>query len=285
MKRILLLFLITSTAGSCQDFGELEIIASLPNFMKEVSGIEMVPGSDLLWMVSDSGSKASIYGYNIIEERIEKAISITNGKNKDWEDLTSDHLGNLYIGDFGNNKNHRRNLVIYKVNNISNITSNETQAEITSFYLEDQKKFPPKKKDRNFDIEAFIFLNDNFYLFTRNRSTHFDGITKLYKLPAKAGNFEAKLIGTYKTCDDSKDCQVTSAAIHHETGMIALLSYDKVWLISEYVGDELFKSKIERINLSYSSQKESVTFEDINTLFIADERTGSEGCNLYKLKL
>lgn len=285
MKKILLLFLIISASGSCQDFGELEILASLPNFMKEVSGIEVVNGSDLLWMVSDSGGEASIYGYNIVEEKIEKAISITNGKNKDWEDLASDPFGNLYIGDFGNNKNSRKDLVIYKVKNISKIKSEEVEAEITSFYLEDQKKFPPKKRDRNFDIEAFIFLNDNFYLFTRNRSTRFDGITKLYKLPAREGKFEAKLIGSYKTCNDYKDCQITSAAVHHESGMITLLSYNKVWLISEYEGDELFKSRIERIKLSYSSQKESVTFKDSITLFIADERTGTEGCNLYRLKL
>jgi sugar lactone lactonase YvrE len=35
--------------------------------------------------------------------------------NIDWEDITKDKDGNLYVGDFGNNDNERKDLCIYKI--------------------------------------------------------------------------------------------------------------------------------------------------------------------------
>jgi hypothetical protein len=47
---------------SCQNFGQLTILADLPNSLEEVSGIQKIKGSDLLWMLNDSGNKPIIYG-------------------------------------------------------------------------------------------------------------------------------------------------------------------------------------------------------------------------------
>ena len=48
----------------------------------------------------------------------------TNALNIDWEDLTSDSIGNIYIGDFGDNKKERKTYVIYKVNKPNKKTHN-----------------------------------------------------------------------------------------------------------------------------------------------------------------
>jgi hypothetical protein len=283
--KILLLLLIPIFTVNCQDFGKLNIIASLPNSMKEVSGIDVVEGSDLIWMVDDRGNSPTLYGFNKDTESFDRQITLTNANNEDWEDVTSDADGNLFIGDFGNNRNDRKDLTIYTVRNITSIMSNKAEVTQTRFYLEDQDKFPPKKKDRNFDIESFFYLNNHFYLFTRNRSKDFDGTTKLYKLPAKEGDFEAKLISSFKTCNDKKDCEVTSAAIHHKTGTVVLLTYDKVFIFTAYSGDSFFEGNVEKIKLDHYSQKESVTFKNENTLYIADERNDGFGGNLYELSI
>jgi len=282
MKNIVLLFLLITVTASCQDFGKLKIIESLPTSMDEISGIEKLESSPLLWMVNDKGNSSHLFGYNVSEKTIERNLNLESIKNNDWEDLATDGKNTLYIGDFGNNNNKRKKLAIYTV---ANVTEGETAIGTTTFHYEDQTEFPPKKKNRNFDAEAFIYMDDYFYVFTRNRSHPFDGTTKLYKVPAKLGDFEAKLIGSYKTCEDRSDCQITSATINHTTGTIALLSYNKIWLLSDYEGDAFFKGTVKKIKLNHKSQKESITFKDSNTLYIADERNGIEGGNLYELAL
>jgi len=180
---------------------------------------------------------------------------------------------------------NRTDLAIYAVAQPGNIKKRRTEPLITTFHFEDQVKFPPKKKDISFDVEAFIFLNDHFYLFTRNRAKKYDGKTKIYKVPAKEGDFTAKLIGSFKTCDDQSDCEITSAAIHAPTGKIALLSYNKVWIFSDYDEDDFTSGSVQKIKLEHRSQKESICFISENELYIADERSHGRGGNLYSLML
>ncbi|WP_100804044.1 hypothetical protein [Ulvibacter sp. MAR_2010_11] len=285
MKNIFVLFFIIPLIAGCQNFGALTIVSSLPNNLKEASGMEFLEGSDLMWIVLDAGNDATLYGVNAASEKVEKAITISNAQNHDWEDLATDGKGNLYIGDFGNNNNKRENLAIYTVSNVLQIAGSTTEAIKTTFHYEDQQEFPPKRNERNFDAEAFIYINNYFYVFTRNRSSNFDGVTKLYKIPAQEGDFEAKLIGEYTVCKDSKDCQVTSATIDYKTGTIALLTYNKVFLMSNYSEDYFFKGDIEEIRLGYRSQLESLCFQDSETLFMADERHGVEGGNIYSITI
>jgi len=284
MKKIVLLLFIIGLNGSCQEYGKLTLVTSLPNLVKEVSGMEMLPQSDYLWMVNDSGNAPTVYGYSISSEKIERSILLKTD-NIDWEDLASDPSGNLYIGDFGNNNNKRKDLVIYTVKQPAVEHSTGVKASQTTFYFEDQKKFPPKRKNRTFDLEAFIYFKGHFYLFSKNRSSKFDGITKLYRLPAQRGHFKAELIGTFKTCEKVKNCQVTAAAIHHPTGKVALLSHDKVWIFSDYTEDNFFSGNVEKIKLGHHSQKESIAFKNATELYISDEGSAIFGGNLYVLSL
>ncbi|WP_243389575.1 hypothetical protein [Flavobacterium cyanobacteriorum] len=100
-----LLLTLACTAGS----GILIRVAALP--LSEVSGIEYT--GNALWAIEDSGNKNILYRLSDAGE-ITAQIAIAC-KNKDWEDITSDTEGNLYIGDFGNNDNDRDDLAIYKI--------------------------------------------------------------------------------------------------------------------------------------------------------------------------
>lgn len=285
MKNISLLIIFMTLTASCQDFGKLEIVADLPRTLKEVSGVEYFPGDSIVWTINDSRNPPEIYGFDLESQKIQKVIRLKNASNVDWEDLATDTIGNLYVGDFGNNSSNREDLTIYALGNPGGAEKRRNEPLITTFKFEDQEKFPPKKKDLSFDVESFIHLNGHFYLFTRNRAKKFDGRTKIYKLPAREGDFEAQLIGSFKTGMDQKDCEVTSAAIHHPTGKIALLSYNKVWLFCDYEGDDFTSGKVTEIKLEHTSQKESICFISENKLFIADERSRGEGRNLYVLRL
>jgi len=285
MNKILVLVVFSVFSASCQDFGELQFVDDFPGLIKEVSGIEKFPEEDMLWAINDSRNPPEVYGYNLNTKKMEKTIRLKKATNIDWEDLATGPDGTLYVGDFGNNGSYRTDLTIYAIKDPGTLEKRRYEPLITTFRYEDQFDFPPKKKNISFDVEAFIFLNDHFYLFTRNRAKKFDGITKIYKLPAKEGDFTASLIGTFKTCEDRSDCEVTGAAVHRPTGKIALLSYNKVWIFSDYTGDDFTSGKIEKIKLHHTSQKESICFKNENELYIADERSRGRGGNLYLLKL
>jgi len=269
-----------------QDQNKLNRIQSFPSLLHETSGITTITDSPFIYCINDSGGKNSIYAFSPSTGRIEQEIQIKNATNTDWEDLTV--KGNtIYIGDFGNNDNNRKDLKIYWVENIIDTLSHSIRmnAKTTSFSFEDQDKFPPKKSKRNFDVEAFIIKDNNFYLFTRNRSKDFDGTVKLYCVPAITGLQKAVLIDSFKSCDKKENCQITAASIDVTSGKIALLSANKIWILSDYSEHTFFDGTIKKIKLKHHSQKEAITFKDKTTLYIGEERAKKSSGNLYEFKL
>jgi len=87
--------------------GQLQFLGDINNSLREVSAAESILQSNLIWTIQDSGNDSELLGLNDKGEII-KTITIDNVSNIDWEDLTSDQDGNLYIGDFGNNNKKRK---------------------------------------------------------------------------------------------------------------------------------------------------------------------------------
>jgi len=270
---------------SCKnDSDSLIPFFALSNDLKEISGITYFPENNLLWTLEDSGNANSIYGLNSNGE-IVKNITIENTENIDWEDISKDKDGNLYIGDFGNNDNVRQDLCIYKIDKNSLDNESTIPEYKISFAYPEQKDFPPKKTAMFYDVEGFFEFKNNFYLFTKNRSKGFDGITFLYKVPNVSGFHEAKLIGKFKTCDNYKYCAITSAAISPDATKVVLLSHDKIWLFENFNDDNFLNGTGTPLDLNHFSQKEAICFKDDDTLLIADERIKKTGGNVYEVSL
>ncbi|MFQ3296379.1 MAG: hypothetical protein ACI9JT_000086 [Polaribacter sp.] len=266
---------------SCQNFGQLILITDLPKDLKEVSGTEIVPKSDLIWMVNDGGNKPVLFGLNS-NGKIIKEITI-RAKNNDWEDLASDEKGTIYIGDFGNNSNKRKNLSIIIVEQ-NELDEKKAEVDEIAFKYPNQDRFPPKKKEMYFDTEAFFYFNNFLYILTKSRVKGNYGKTTLYKIPAKKGNYTAEIVDEFKSCNDL-ECWITSADISPNGKKVALLSQKKVLIFSDFKDDKFLSGNVTSINLKYRSQKESITFKDNNTVFITDEKAHGAGGNLYELKL
>lgn len=276
---ILLSFLLIA---SCQNFGQLKVLASLPDILEEVSGVQKIKNSDLLWMLNDSGNAPVIYGVdtkgNIVRE------VVVNAKNHDWEDLTSDDEGNLYIADFGNNANKRKNLKILKIKNEDLLNNDEVDVEKIKFSYPNQEKFPPKKKKRFFDAESLLYKDGSLYIFTKSRVKGNYGETSLYKIPAVKGRYTAKYVSSFEACSDFH-CWITSAAISSDGKKVVLLNHQSVYVFTNFTGDNFMSGDVKEFPLEHVSQKESVAFKDNNTLFIADERDRLEGGMLYEFSL
>lgn len=281
MKNFIILFIIVLFT-SCYKYEQTQLIIALPNKLAEASGVEIVKGSNLLWMQNDSGNKNEIYGVNK-QGKIIKTINV-KAKNNDWEDLTTDNQGNLYIADFGNNKNNRKDLVILKISNQDLLTKKTVEVEKIKFSYPDQYRFPPRKKERFFDAESVFWLNNNLYIFTKSRVKKLYGKTRLYKIPAKKGTYVAEFISEFNTCNN-KDCWITSADISPNRKKVALLTHDKVLVFSNFTEDNFFNGKLIEYDLGFASQKEGLTFKDDNTLYINDEQAYGKGGKVYKFKL
>lgn len=250
---------------SCNS-GKLDIIAGLPKSLKEASAIERVAGSNLLWTIEDSGNKNNIYGIDLNGEII-KEIDISNSSNIDWEDLTSDEDGNLYIGDFGNNSKNRDDFTIYKV---SDLESDKTSAKRINFTL-------PKKVNSE-DFEAFFLLNNYFYIFSKENKS-----CMLIKVPNTIGKHTAEIITDFKL--KGKNLKITSAAINESKNVITLLNHDKLIKISNFKGDNFFDGDIELLNFNHTSQKEGICFKNNSTVYITDEKNKKKGGHLYEFHL
>lgn len=262
----------------------IEEVFSMPKQIKESSAVEVTEKSDLIWTLEDSGNEPLLFALNLKGE-IVNTVEITDEKNNDWEDLTSDKDGNLYIGDFGNNDNDRKDLAIYKIS-ASDLSKTATLvAEKITFFYPQQTLFPPKKSERFYDVESFFLFEDNFYLFTKNRSSKFDGTTLLYQVPNQLGNHAAKLISSFKTCDNFNHCAVTSADISPDGKKIALLSADKVWIFTDFTSTNFLSGKVEQIDLNSFTQKEGICFVGNDELYITDEKDKKTGGKLYRLLL
>lgn len=268
---------------SCTNYGQLTFITDLPKKIDESSGIVTLNHSDY-WLIEDSGNKDEIYKLNQQGE-ILKTLEVKNAKNHDWEDLTKDEKGNIYIGDFGNNQNKRKNLSIYKIPNPDTEQGDKIKAKKIKFYYPEQKKFPPKKEEFLYDAEAFFYNNDSLYIITRNRAIPFTGVSSIYKIPAKKGEHKAEKIGSFIPCDTAPNCQITSADISPDGKTIVLLSNDKLWVYTNFKNENFSLNKSTTIHLHNNTQLESVCFLNDSTLLLTDERNHGSGGNLYSYKL
>jgi len=280
----LVVFVFSSLVSCSQKSEVIQDYTTLPSFLKEVSGMSYDANSHSFWVLQDSGNKSELYQIDSLGQLMH-TLKINNQKNRDWEELTTDTDGNLYIGDFGNNKNSRRDLQIIKINK-NNLAATSTEADyIITFEYPEQKEFPPKATEMLYDAEAFFYYDDHFYLFTKNRSKAFDGTSLVYKIPNEAGHHQAEYVQTFRGCNVYKHCAITGAALSPDQKTFVLLSHTKLWVIDNFNPNAILDGKIEVHKLYHDTQKEAVTFGDDSTLYIADEVKKKSGGKIYKLDL
>lgn len=262
---------------------DLKTEFSLPKKLKEVSGIALSQDQKTIWAIEDAGNKNVVYGLNRQGELITDVL-VENAENNDWEDITKDASGNIYIGDFGNNENDRQNLSILKLDLKTDSQKSTKVVQTTKFHYEGQTEFPPKKSNLLYDCEAFVEKDGSFYLFTKNRSKGFDGTFLVFQIPNKEGDFEAKLVGKLKLEGGYSDAAITSASINSKNEIV-LLNHKNINILSGFTVNDFSSAKIQKISLSHNSQKEAIVFVDDKTLLIADEKDEKTGGNVYQFSL
>ncbi len=247
----------------------------LPSVLKEVSGMTLTESGDL-WMLNDSKNPPELFRYDPQEGKLLETRRLPV-INHDWEDLTADNKGNLYIGDVGNNRNARKDLRVYIYN-----PKTEHLDSILLRYPDQTAFAPANARDWNFNCEAIIFFRDSLHLFSKN---NFKGnfYTKHYVVPAKPGDYVAELRDSICL----KNHVVTGAALSRDgktfslTGYIiskrlGFLPYTKasVFYFTDFKGSDFLHGKMTRERLPkflIARQFESITQWDNDCWLVANE--------------
>ncbi|EDP71293.1 hypothetical protein FBALC1_02377 [Flavobacteriales bacterium ALC-1] len=265
LKRLIILLLIVS---SCESYGRLTIKGDITNSLTEVSATEVCVNSDIVWTIQDAGNSNNLFGLNE-KGHIIRNIDISNVKNIDWEDLTTDTECNIYIGDFGNNSKKREIFRILKVKH-DDLTKSSTTAEIIEFTL--------PKNIKSKDFEGFFLLKNSFFVFSKENKEF-----SVFKIPNIIGRHEAILKYSYNL--KGKNNKITSADISDDGKTVILLNHDSLWKLSNFETDDFFTGDIERLFFKHDSQKEGICFKTNTKVLLTDERDGSIGGNIYGFDL
>lgn len=242
-----------------------------------------------LWMLNDSQNSSELYRVNPLSGLVEEVRQLPVA-NRDWEDLTTDGSGRLFIGDFGNNQNKRRDLRILLFDHAS------SSLDSILFGYPDQTDFPPAtERERNFDMEAFVFYNDSLHLFSKHRFRG-DFVCKHYVLPARPGSFTAQLVESRVI----PDRVITGAALNSDGSVLALTGYNvgirwgflprtrasvmffSSFSGSRFLGGELSVKRLPKI--LFARQFESVVYACNNTWLVANEGRKWQKQRLWCLK-
>lgn len=251
----------------------------LPKDLKEISGWVFANDSTLI-AHNDGGNDPEIFVLNL-DGSIRHRVSVSNAENEDWEDIALDQKGHLYIGDFGNNNNTRKDLRVLKVSLKKVLDNQDVEAKFIEFSYPEQKEFPPKLTEKYFDCESMSFYNDSLYLFTKCRSEPFDGRCYVYALPTKPGTYKAQkkyymVIGKRDWFRDA----ATSAAIQNDK--LYLLTYNRVIIHTFENGRAKYESHQTMLPIT---QKEAIAVHSNGKIYIGDERQKLVGGgNMYIIK-
>lgn len=241
-------------------------VGKLPVCINENSGIVKAWQDGFYWTHNDSGGSPELYMIDA-EGMVYDTLIIPDAVNIDWEDLAKDSVGNIYIGDFGNNYQNRKDFIIYKYYN--------KQTQKITFHYADQERFP--SVDKNFDCEAFFWFNNKLYLFTKSWDKN-NKKTKIYEVPDQPGDYALLPIASMVF-----NGQVTSADISPDQSKFALLTYGKTYVFGINNKQIGFNEPIRCIK-SKGLQSEGIAFETDNELIITNEQRSIYKINLKTIK-
>lgn len=186
--------------------------------IQESSGIVKSRQFDgVFWTLNDSGNPLHLYAFDPKGGRI-GTIDVAGATNVDWEDMTADDAGFLYICDIGNNRNRREEFTIYQVREVD--PRRASQATVSTRFTFQYPEF------RSPNAEACFFHQGSLYILTKEPG---DGKTGLYRLRLSdpSDRTTATLAG-----ETRMEEPVTGAALSSDGARLAVLTYASVFLFA-----------------------------------------------------
>lgn len=248
---------------------------NMPLEVNETSGLALF--DDLFLTHNDSGGSPKVYRFTADGKMVD-AITISDQKNTDWEDLAQDD-NFLYIANTGNNLGKRKKLRILKVDKSFQAP---VKAEVIRISYANQKDFLPRKK-HPFDSEALASMEDQLLLFSKDR---LNLRTHLYQVPKQAGEYQL-------ASDLSFDVQslITGADYDAASQTLALTAYTFEGMQYLYVAHDVDPQNLRALSFQEyiiplnPAQIEAVKVIDANRFWVTTEAEGKGFPKLIQLSV
>lgn len=248
----------------------------LPGALAEASGLAVTDAS-FVWH-NDSGDGPYLYRTDAGGELL--GVDTLAAGAVDYEDLTQDPAGRLYVGDFGNNRGTRRRLAVYRYDP----RTGRTDTIAFTYPGQDGRG---RGYPGNHDCEALVWYRDSLHLFTKDQvfgRGRF--ITYHYRLPARPGVYVAELIDSLRI----PRRVITGAALTEGGSRLVLTAYNfRFWggfwpssaasllTLGEAPAGRWLRGRLRRRNLSWGwpTQFEAVAPDphDHRYVYVASEAT------------
>jgi len=266
LLKIALSTLLFSLLQSCHiSYHRLSV---LPDKLHEISGM-YIHDPNHIWLHNDSGNPPLLYQTDrngVIVDSMDLEIE----QMMDWEDMTADDIGNIYIADIGNNTLQRKHFTIYKY-------SSTTEVIQTIHFSYPASPNGPL----TYNSEAILWYQDSLYLFTKNAHPPYQYATHIFAIPDFPGIYTATLKGSIPL----KNRMVTGASLSADGKILALTAYKlRKILFVPHLSASLFlialkgwkpvdmkRYKIPPIGIS--RPYEAVDFINDSTIYIGSERS------------
>ena len=263
-----------------------------PARMEELSGLAVsrtYPG--IVWGHGDSGQPPVLWALDL--ERGELAfppylakkfddgaswpgLTLEGASNIDWEDLTTLN-GWLYLGEFGNNGNARRDLGLWALPEPNpRATERQRPAFFLPFHYPEQQRFPAEAWV--FDAEALFADPERnaLYLITKHRKAgdvrRFIPGAKLYRIPLDGAGRASTALALVDQHEEMT--AVTAAELSPSGAWLAVLTYRTLWLFPRPpAGEQWLSGPAYSRPLPFleTRQAEALSWRDDTTLLLGNE--------------
>ncbi|WP_430813761.1 hypothetical protein [Carboxylicivirga sp. RSCT41] len=263
---------------SCKGKGDKQMIEdTLNESIKPLSSVKLesklnensgaIFWNDTLWLQNDS-SEPVLYGVDPTTGKIVKEHKIPGLKMLDWESLAQDEHY-IYIGDFGNNSNYRKNLRIFRIAKDA-LLAGQAELDTIRFFYEDQVDYTYNETfDTDYDCESMIIIEDSIYLFTKQWISKG---TTVYTIPKAPGDHRAEKVDAYNI-----DLLITEAYKFSGENTIILTGYNELLnptfvLLEGYSADQFFSGEVIKIQLGmWTSQIEAICLKEGYRCYVSSE--------------
>ncbi|MGB0715886.1 MAG: hypothetical protein ACPGXK_08405 [Phycisphaerae bacterium] len=223
----------------------------------ESSGLAPCSSSpDLLWSHNDSGHPPSLFAFDL-KGNIRAELRVEPATNVDWEDMTSDRNGTLYIADFGDNQLRRARATIYEIAEPDLSGETPTIAQVQRIW---HYKLPVGPRN----AEALFIHQNQLYMITKEVQAQ---PTLFHIQPQGNETSVAKPICRVPVAP------ITAADVSPDGKQLAVLSYGQLAVFDLSEGLASIESqKPPRIPLPIHKQTEACTFLGKDIIVTAESR-------------
>lgn len=239
---------------------------TFPEKIKESSGLEETGKEGVYYTHNDAGNEAVLFKVNA-KGQVQATLPVAGAENVDWEDLTRDSEGNVYIADTGDNDNERKKLTIYKL-----AKGDPENVSLITFRYSDRQAGEKNREQTAYDCEAIFWHRSRLYLVTKDREKSREA--RIYELADTPGEHEATPVARYPV-----KAAITAADISPDGKTLMLLSVGKIHLF-RVEGNNFFGSPMVTRSLGKVGQTEGAVFTGNHSLAISSEKGG-----LYRYSL